>query len=178
MRAETGPAAVFINGTVGAGKSTAAEAVGQLLAVQDVPHAVVDLDALRRVWPATPEDPLNNAVELENLEAVAATYRRAGARLLILAGVLEQPSLRSRYAAAVAAPLTVVRVRTDVATIQQRLRQRHRDDAAALDWHLSRCGELHAILERADVDDAVVDATSLDRLQVAEAVIRAVGWSR
>lgn len=100
MRAETGPAAIFVNGTVGAGRSTAAETVGRLLAVQDVPYAVVDLDALRRVWPAPPTDPFNDAVELENREAAAATYRRAGARRLILAGVLEQPRLRNRYAAA------------------------------------------------------------------------------
>jgi predicted kinase len=169
---------LLINGTVGSGKSTAADAVGQLLATQDVPHAVIDLDALRRAWPAPADDPFNSALELENLRAVAATYRRVGAQRLVLAGVLEQPALRRRYSAAVGTPLTVVRLRAPVSTILNRLRSRHVDDAGALDWHLARCAELHAILEGAGVDDAVVDVSGSDRRQVAEAVMEAAGWSR
>lgn len=168
---------MFINGTVGAGKSTTADAVGDLLAEQGVPHAVIDLDALRRAWPFPAEDPFHNALEMENLQAVAANYRRAGAIRLVLAGVLEQPALRKRYASAVAGPLAVVRVRVDVAAIEQRLRRRHGEDAQGLAWHLHRCGELDEILQGADVDDAVIEATALDRRQVAQAVMTAAGWS-
>ena len=172
------PVVLFINGTVGVGKSTTADTVGLLLAERGVPHAVIDLDAVRRAWPAPAGDPFNNRLEVENLRALAANYWRAGARRLVLAGVLEQPELRERYASAVGAPLAVVRVRVDVATIRERLRRRHVDDADALGWHLHRCGELHSVLEAAGADDAVVDATDLDRRQVAEAVLEAAGWAR
>lgn len=168
---------VFVNGTVGSGKSTTAQAIGAVLAEQGVAHGLVDLDALRRAWPAPPGDPFHNALELENLAAVAANYRRVGAQRLVLAGVLEQPALRGRYAAAVGGVLAVVRLDVAVTKIQERLRQRHAGDGEALAWHLERCAQLHAILAAAGGDDAVVEATGLDRRQAAEAVIAAVGWS-
>jgi adenylylsulfate kinase-like enzyme len=40
----------LINGTVGVGKTTVAEAVGDLLAGSGVSHAVLDLDWLRQPW--------------------------------------------------------------------------------------------------------------------------------
>lgn len=44
-------ATFFLNGSVGVGKTTTAEAVGDLLAERGIPHAVIDLDVLRRVLP-------------------------------------------------------------------------------------------------------------------------------
>ena len=43
--------ALFLNGTVGVGKTTVALAIGDLLAAARVPHAVIDVDWLRRGWP-------------------------------------------------------------------------------------------------------------------------------
>lgn len=55
----------------------------------EIPYAAIDLDWLRNTWPAPPDDPFNTALELENLAAVAANFRRAGVRFLVLAGVLD-----------------------------------------------------------------------------------------
>ncbi|MBO0914640.1 MULTISPECIES: hypothetical protein [Streptomyces] len=46
MRAERSPEprAFLINGTVGVGKTSVAEGVGDLLADTDTPNAVIDLD--------------------------------------------------------------------------------------------------------------------------------------
>ncbi|MET8756910.1 hypothetical protein [Lentzea sp. NPDC004782] len=43
--------ALLITGPVGIGKTTVAEAVGDVLAAASVPHAVIDLDWLRHCTP-------------------------------------------------------------------------------------------------------------------------------
>ncbi|WP_262348083.1 adenylyl-sulfate kinase [Cellulosimicrobium cellulans] len=171
------PAALLLTGTVGAGKSTTADHVGELLAERGVPHAVVDLDELRRSWPAPPGDPFQQDLELENLRAVAAVYRRRGAARLVLAGVLEDRDSRAAYADAVGMPLTVCRLRLAVPAVRDRLDVRHAGHASVLAWHRHRAGELHAILEAARVEDHVVDVEGLAPAEVAAAVLRAVGWA-
>ncbi|WP_431837305.1 adenylyl-sulfate kinase [Cellulomonas sp. Y8] len=170
------PGALLLTGTVGAGKSTTAHHVGELLAERGVPHAVVDLDELRRSWPAPPGDPFQQDLELENLRAVAAVYRRRGASRLVLAGVLEDRASRAAYEDAVGVPLTVCRLRLPVPAVRDRLDARHAGYPSVLAWHRHRAGELHAILEGARVEDAVVDVDGLAPAEVAAAVLRAVGW--
>lgn len=69
---------VFLNGTVGAGKTTVADALSDLERRYRRPHAVIDLDQLRRLWPSTESDPFHLELELEYLAVVAANYRRFG----------------------------------------------------------------------------------------------------
>ena len=170
------PQALLLSGTVGAGKTTTAEAVGDLLQERGVPGAVIDLDGLRRCWPSPPGDRFNNTVELANLTAVARTYREAGAERLVLAGVVEVPGARAAYEQAVGAPLQVCRLHVDLAVVQQRLLRRHAGRDAELRWHLDRSAELDAVLASAGVEDFVVDATALPVPEVAAAVMRGAGW--
>lgn len=172
-----GPEALLISGTVGAGKTTAAEAVGDLLRAEGVPHAVIDLDELRRGWPSPPDDRFNLSIELANLAAVAANYLRAGAHRLVLAGVLEAAAARHRYKDAVAIPLHVARLRVDLSLARRRLRRRHAGHAAALEWHLHRVQELHTILEVAGADDFVIDTDVLTVEQIARALLVGAGWT-
>jgi adenylylsulfate kinase len=173
--------ALLITGTVGSGKTSVAERAGDLLARDQVPHAVVDLDWLRRSWPAPAGDPFNLELGLRNLAAVARTYAAAGARRLLLAGVVESRADRRRHERAVLSapgcqgPLSVVRLDVDSPVVRSRLARRHADDPAGLRWHLDRSGELDAILRTAKVEDAAVPAAGpLD--EVADAVLRAAGW--
>ncbi|WP_240183728.1 hypothetical protein [Leifsonia aquatica] len=96
---------VFVNGTVGVGKSTVADAIS---AAEAAPHAVIDLDAVRRMHPAPVEDVFNHELELRNLRSLAANYREAGARRLILAGVIESAAEVGRYAEAAGATALLV----------------------------------------------------------------------
>ncbi|MFC4014213.1 hypothetical protein ACFOY2_43795 [Nonomuraea purpurea] len=101
--------ALLITGTVGAGKTASADALGDLLTDAGVPNAVIDLDWLRRAWPAPPDDPFQSALTLRNLGAVTANFLEAGAERLILAGVIESREERLRHEAALGVPLTVCR---------------------------------------------------------------------
>lgn len=167
---------VFINGTVGSGKSTLAEA---LSLVESVPHAIIDLDALRRLVPAPKGDQFNHVLELHNLRSVAANYRAAGARRFILAGVIEDPNEVDKYRTALTSTgMFLIRLTAQPLVLEERLRERHRDDPAELAWHLERVGELDSILANADSDDLVLDSTATSPVELAGTVRRAAGWDR
>ncbi|MFJ3393318.1 phosphotransferase-like protein [Leifsonia aquatica] len=165
---------VFLNGTVGVGKSTVADAIS---ALEPGPHAVVDLDQVRRLHAAPTTDAFNHELELRNLRALAANYREAGARRFILAGVIEEPAEVPRYVEALAADgMLVCRLVAESAVVERRLRSRHADDPDGLEWHLHRAGELAGILEAAALDDVVVDTTEATPQQVARRAREAAGW--
>ncbi|MBP2218475.1 AAA family ATPase [Arthrobacter sp. CAN_C5] len=162
---------VFLNGTVGVGKTSTADALAHLLTAKDLPHAVIDLDWLRFAWPAPTDDPFNRRIELANLSAVIPNFRSAGARLLVLAGVIEGTLQRAEYERVLGHPLLVVRLEATSATVQDRLRGRHDPGDPSLGWHLDRATELQAILTHVDVDDAVISTEEKDPHGVASAVL-------
>ncbi|MFI9556149.1 AAA family ATPase [Nonomuraea endophytica] len=165
---------ILITGTVGAGKTSAAEEVGELLAAAGTPHGVIDLDALSRGWPPPSGDPFNFELTVRNLRSLAANFRDTGAELLVLAGVAENDGHRRKIAEAVGGELTVCRLRVDLATVRERLAGRHLDDREGLDWHLKRSGELDRILREAQVEDVVVDGSG-PVTQVAAEILRTIG---
>ncbi|MFD9889438.1 AAA family ATPase [Amycolatopsis sp. NPDC059027] len=168
--------ALLVTGPVGVGKTTIAEAVGDLLAAAAIPHAVIDLDALRGRWPAPADDPFDLAMELRNLRSVARNYRDAGAHRLVLAGVVESREDRRRYAEALGVEPAVCRLTAAEAVIDRRLARRHGpEDEAGLRWHLERARELDGIFRRAGVEDFVVTADG-SVADVAKAVAEAAGW--
>ncbi len=172
------PQCLVLTGTVGVGKTTTADVIGDRWRDAGLPGAVIDVDRLRWAWPAPADDPHHGRLGRENLAAVSRNYLRHGARRLVLADVLETAADRQSLAETVGVPVSVVRLTADPALVESRLRQRHRHDLQPddLDWHLHRVRELAAILERSAAEDVVVDVTRLTPAQSAEAVLAAVGW--
>ena len=165
---------IFVNGTVGVGKSTLADA---LSATERVSHAVIDLDAIRRLSPAPSSDRFNHELELLNLQSLTDNYRVAGAKRFIIAGVIETEAEIARYVDALSSEgMFVCRLvaRSDV--LESRLRFRHRNDPEGLLWHLDRVEELSNILESADIEDLVLDSSDIPARELAKAVRRAAGW--
>ena len=167
---------LVVNGTVGAGKTTVAEAAADLLREWGVPYAWIDVDALRHAHPTAADDPFGQAVALDHLQAMAGVLRRRGYRHVVLAEVIERASDRELYERAFdGAELVVVRLEASRATCLARLAAREPDPWR--DWHLTRTVELAAILEVAGVDDVVVDNDGARPLrQVAAEVVTAAGW--
>jgi adenylylsulfate kinase len=167
---------LLITGTVGVGKSTVAAHVGDILTARRVPHAVIDLDWLRTSWPTPPEDPFNLAMELQNLNSVAANYRHAGVDRFVLAGVLERRGDLPCYEHAIGEPVRVVRLRAEPRLVRQRLLARHALDPARRRWHLARADELDAILDDARVSDIDIDIGTRAPESIAMEVTSCLGW--
>jgi adenylylsulfate kinase len=171
--------AIFVNGTVGVGKTTTIDAMGDLLTVRGVPHAVIDLDRVRQAWPPPEGDPFNHELELVNLASLAANYAAAGITTLVLAGVIEGMAAVARYEHAVAGlRLVIVRLTADEQVRKARLKARHIDDPDGLEWHLHRTVELEDILDSRGLDHMLVDTSSRSPSRVAEDIIEAVSAFR
>ena len=132
--------ALLITGTVGAGKTSVAEMVGDLLTETGVPNAVIDLDWLRRSRPSPSGDRFNVAMALRNLRSVARNYQDAGAVRIVLAGVIETRDGRERHEDALGVPLSVCRLRVDLPLVRARLARRHEAEGAVLQGYLARSG--------------------------------------
>jgi hypothetical protein len=169
--------AVILTGTVGAGKTTTMHAVGALLAERGIPHALVDLDAVRLLHPAPPADPFQQELALRNLGDLSRNYREAGARVVVVAAVVEHAGDLPRYADALGSrdPL-LVRLAVDADAVRARLDARHGDDAAALAWHRARAPELAAIIDAADLGGLAIDTTARTPAEVAALVADRAGW--
>lgn len=167
--------AVFLNGTVGSGKSTVADALSVL--VEDRAHAVVDLDELRRLRPASSADPFHHEVELANLASLASNYRAAGAEAFIIAGVVEERAEVARYVDALGSGgMLLCQLVASPEVLSRRLRARHADDPDGLRWHLARAGELAQVLQVSAADDLVLDSSRSTPAELAETIRRAAGW--
>ncbi|AYG04881.1 adenylyl-sulfate kinase [Gryllotalpicola protaetiae] len=167
--------AVWINGSVGTGKTTTAEAVGAELERLGVPGAVIDVDWLRRAWPAPAGDRFNEALARANIRAIAANFREHGARVIVSAGVIEAAAELGLVSDALAARRMLhVLLTLDPVVAAARLQARHGEDAG-LEWHLRRHPELAGILDRAGFkDEVVVDTTRLSPDAAARAIVARV----
>lgn len=164
---------VLINGSVGTGKTTTAERLGAELSRRSIPGAVIDVDWLRRSWPAPADDPFRTALALENRRAIASNFRRAGARVVVVATVVQTLDELQRSAAALASnSLLHVRLTAARDAAESRLTKRHHDDSAALQWHTQRHPELARTLDRAGFTDEVrIDTTHRSPAEVAREIL-------
>lgn len=172
-----GPCALLLNGTVGVGKSTLAEAIGRLLDAHGIANARLDIDDVRRKWPAPTGDPFNTALAMQNLAALSANFVRAGINRLIVAGVVETVSDRDSYSTAVGMPLVTCRLSVGADQLRERLLVRHADEEE-LRWHLARAPELDRILGQARLDDYSVDISQTTVAEGALQVAELIGWIR
>jgi hypothetical protein len=165
---------LLITGPVGVGKSTVAAEASRLLREADVPHALVDLAWIEQCWPVPADDPWNERLTHRNLACIWANFSQAGADRLLLVRVLEARSLLHQVLEAVpGAEITVVRLRAPLAVLQARIRSREASDPS---WFLGAATHTAKVLERARVEDHLVDNEDRPVAVVAEEVLRQVGW--
>ncbi|MFT7710779.1 hypothetical protein ACMT9Y_07445 [Clavibacter tessellarius] len=171
------PPAVFLDGTYGVGKSAVLDHLGDLLAAEGTPSALMDVDGFHRSWPTAPGDPDDVLVEARAMAATWAAYRTAGPRQLVVCGVVAERADLDRYREALGVDVRCVRLTASDAVVEARLRSRYdADRAAALDWHLARFRDLAARQERAGLAEAVVATDGLAPREVARRVRAALAF--
>lgn len=81
--------AVILTGTIGAGKTSVAEEISDVLRERRLRHALLDLDWLAQVYPGRDDDRYNDRLVFDNLAAIWPNLRDAGAEYLRMARVVE-----------------------------------------------------------------------------------------
>ncbi|MEV0643737.1 hypothetical protein AB0I28_00600 [Phytomonospora sp. NPDC050363] len=80
---------LWLTGPAGVGKTTAAWRIHTELGREGVPAAFVDIDQLGMCYPARDEDPDRHLLKAANLAAVLRGHRAAGARCVVVSGVVD-----------------------------------------------------------------------------------------
>ena len=166
---------LVITGPVGVGKTTIAGDISALLAHAAIPHACVDVDALRDVWPAPPGDRFNIALGLKNLAAIWRNFQAVGTERVVLADVVERRGDLEGFREAIpGAEVTLIRLRASVATLQARVGQR--EAGAGRAWHLRRAKELAEQMDRDALEDILIETDGRAPGAIAREILAHSGW--
>lgn len=171
---------LVVNGTMGAGKTAVASAIGDILGERGARFGWIDGDALCQAGPIAPGDPYNQGLLFDALAGAAPAYRSRGLGIVVVARVVEDPDDRSRYARAFhsdggAADVTIVRLTAPEEDRLARIDARE-PEGFWRDFGHRRTVELEAALEALDLDDLVVDNAGRTAAATAAVVLDSIGW--
>jgi len=110
---------VLITGVFGAGKSSAAEEIADILEKRGTSYAVLDLDWL--AWIGPEDEATHQRLLVQNLAAVVENYRAAGVAFYVLAYAVPDAAQLERLKAALGMPVKVVRLTVSLSEIRRRL---------------------------------------------------------
>lgn len=154
---------VWVCGAPAAGKSVAAWSLFEELAGAGRGVAYVDIDQLGMLYPAVEEDPERHGLKAVALAALVPGYAAAGARTLVVSGVVDV-RVGPRTAMPPDVDLTMVLLSPDSDVLRQRIRARGR-----LEGDADTAVEVGALLRNAPFVDDAIDTTGLS---VADTVAR------
>ena len=169
---------LWLYGPSGVGKTTVAWEVYRRLAARAGPVGYVDIDQLGMSYgpptaghwsPEPASDPVRYRLKAVNLEAVAVNYAAAGARCLVVPGILD-PEHGVDPALLPHAALTLFRLHADVQELMRRLKARGNTDEP-IDEILHDA----QVLERGTLPGILVDTTGLGVADVADRILEQVG---
>ena len=165
---------LIISGSMGTGKTTVVSEISDLLLEAGIAHAAIDLDWLSIMYPE--RDPHGERLAFANLAAVWPNYAAFGAKRLVVARTVEDRAELDDYRAAVPGAQPIVcRLTAPLSVMQERLRIR--EPGRFQDQALARAAELEGILDRAEVEDFVVEnGGGRSVTAVAREVLSLAGW--
>jgi hypothetical protein len=141
------------------------------------PHAVVDLDEpCRGLLPGDTASGFHVGLAAENLAAVWSSFRRRGARRLVVARIVESVDELAVVAAAVPdCELTVCRLVVEPETLQRPLR--HREAVSSVEFLSSVAGGLAVTIGHLDLPGFTVHNSHPGSIkELALDVINGLGW--
>ena len=166
-------AVLVITGSMGSGKTTVMNEASDLLQLQGIYHASIDLDALGASH--LPPEQGGGDVERRNLQCVWQNFAALGFRRLLLATAIEkQIDLESLQDAVPAREWIICRLRADLATMEKRVRSR--EPGIMQEQLVARVSVLEEILDRCSLEDFSVANEGRPVTDVAREVLTRAGW--
>lgn len=151
---------VWLSGTSGVGKSTAGHGMLRAMAERGVTAAFVDADQVRLAAGAPAEE---TELVASGLAALAPRYQEAGARLLLVAGLVDGPGHLARLLpGADRERILLWHLSADATTLRERIHRRG--------WAVERADEAVAYAERVDTGsvDLHLDTGGMTRERVVD----------
>jgi len=164
---------LLITGTMGAGKASVLGEASDILALRQIAHAAIDMDALGLAY--LPSRVGNDAVMYRNLLAVCKNYAAVGVQRLLLARAIEDRAQLERCRVIVRSTNTIVcRLTASIAAMKQRVKIRETGLSQA--EYVARVAKLNVILDRARLEDFTVTNEKRSLTDVALEVLIKAGW--
>jgi hypothetical protein len=168
---------LWITGPAGVGKSAVSWQLFTELASSGTPTAFADADQLCMCYPAPPGDPGRDRIRARNAGVVIGNYRAAGARRVIVNGVVD-PSLGVQRELTGQATVMVCRLRADPDEVARRLAGRDQRGDADPGTLMRRVREECDRMDASGFADVCVDTTGVPAAQAARLVSdRCRGWA-
>ena len=166
----------IVTGTIGAGKSTVAAAMSELLHEAGIRHGLVEVDSLGEVYPAhDPADPYGEALAMQMLATLWPQYLAAGITRAIVTMTLENTKELMRLLEAMGSPAaTVVRLDASGRTRAARIKQREFGNLRST--FLEKTDELGTRMAQLGIGDVIVDNDDRSPVDTARDVLRQIGW--
>ncbi|HTW57780.1 MAG TPA: hypothetical protein VMD99_06615 [Terriglobales bacterium] len=164
---------LVITGSMGAGKTSVLGEASDMLALHNIPHAAIDLDALGLAH--LPSGARNDAVMYRNLRCICKNYAALGVRRFLIARAIEDRATLECCRAAVAARNTIVcRLTAKIGTMRQRIKMR--ESGVFQKQFVARAATLNSILDRARVEDFALTSDDRSVSQIAREMLLKAGW--
>jgi hypothetical protein len=164
---------LIITGSMGAGKTSVLGEASDILALRNIAHAAIDLDALGLAHFSSASG--NDGVMYRNLQSVCENYASLGVRRCLLARAVEDRGELELCRRAVSAKGVVVcRLTANVGTMEQRIKRR--ESGISQREYVTRVAKLNDILDRARLENFTVLNENRTLSEVAYEMLLKAGW--
>src|SRR5258708_7593257 len=164
---------LIIAGTMGAGKATIMGEASDLLALHQIYHAAIDLDALALAH--LPFGACNDDVMYANLRSLCENYSALGVQRFLLARAMEDHAQLERCRDVIRATNTVVcRLTARIDAMEERVRMR--ESGVLQREYVARVAKLNVILDRARLEHFRVPNENRSPTDVALEMLVKAGW--
>jgi hypothetical protein len=164
---------LIITGGMGVGKTSVLGEASDVLTLQHIPHAAIDVDALGLA--CLPTATGNDEVMYRNLRSACNNYASLGVTRFLLARALENRAELDLCRGIVSAANTVVcRLTADIETMEQRVKMR--ESGVLQRAYVARVAELNVILDRARLEDFTITSENRSPTDIAHEMLLKAGW--